>query len=112
MGQAFQFQADRLPCSVLANIMPQQFVTRDRRTTYAPDTIALSAGSLVTKFYTKYKRFLTGPQTVITQRAYSYNYYINQLMHLIKCIQEYKTPIKLLRVSAPRCHNQGVILTL
>jgi hypothetical protein len=31
-------------------------------------------------------------------------------MHLMKYIQKYKTPIKLLHVSAPTCHHQGVIL--
>jgi hypothetical protein len=32
-------------------------------------------------------------------------------MHLIECTQKYKTPVKLLHVSTPRCHHQGVILT-
>jgi hypothetical protein len=31
-------------------------------------------------------------------------------MHLIKYIQKYKTYIKLLHVSVPRCHHQGVVL--
>jgi hypothetical protein len=31
-------------------------------------------------------------------------------MHLIKYIQKYKIPIKLLHVSAPRCHHHGLIL--
>jgi hypothetical protein len=37
-------------------------------------------------------------------------YYINQLMYLIKYIQKYKITVKLLHISAPRCHHQGVIL--
>jgi hypothetical protein len=37
--------------------------------------------------------------------------YINQLMSIVKHIQAYKIPIKLLHVSASRCHHQGVILT-
>jgi hypothetical protein len=32
-------------------------------------------------------------------------------MHLMKYIQKYKTPVKSLHVSAPRCHHQGIILT-
>jgi hypothetical protein len=32
-------------------------------------------------------------------------------MHSAKYIQKYNIPVKLLHVSAPRCHYQGVILT-
>ena len=44
-------------------------------------------------------------------RTYSYNEYSNQFMLLVKYIQKSKTPVKLLHVSAPTCHHQGLILT-
>jgi hypothetical protein len=43
--------------------------------------------------------------------ALIYIQHINQLMHLLKYIQKYKTPIKLSHISVPRCHHHGAILT-